>query len=84
MIFSDPHTSLNMGKRFSLFRLTDPKYGKDFLCFPVCTQILNMEKVFFFLVCSQILNMGKVFSGLHADPENMGKVFFVFLSAHRS
>jgi hypothetical protein len=38
-----------------------------------------MEKVFFFLVCTQVLNMRKVlmFSGLLADPENMGKVFFV-------
>ena len=43
---------------------TDPEYGKGFLCFPVCSQVLNMRKVL-------------MFSGLHADPENMGKVFFV-------
>ncbi len=63
---------LNMGKVLFFSGLhIHPEYGKGFLCFAVCLQILNMRKV-------------SLFSGLLTDPKYMGKVFFVFRSAHGS
>jgi hypothetical protein len=59
-----------MGKVLVISALhTGPEYGKGFLCFLVCTQVLNMGKVL-------------EFSGLHVGPEHENG-FSVFWSAHR-